>query len=527
MSLLMQALRTAEKAKKEQAGAGADAAKPEVARPAPATSPAPPASPASLQLESLSLQPQEPTAQDKADAAEIAAAEALALDELGLDPVGKAPASVSAPAPASAPASASPPAAPTPATPAVDYFAGEARPAVEPFQAPVPPPPLAEPAPAAPPLRPILRTGLEQQQGADLANKKAADARGAASAVFAAKQRARDRRPMLIAGLGVLVLLLAAAYGYLEYARIANPPPLAMVQHAPVSAPAPVPVPVPVPVPAPAPAAEIAPAAPVLVPPEAAPKAVATEAAPKAVAPKAAVDSAAPAPRPAARPASRALPDAAPASAAATPTDQAPIAIRRNDASRQMNPALSSAYQAYQRGDMAAAQADYQRVLRDEANNRDALLGLAAIALNRGQGAQAGAFYTRLLELDPGDAEAATGLAGIERSDISQTESRLKKVLSDHPQTGSAQFALGNLYAQQGRWPEAQQAYFRAVGAVPASADYAFNLAVSLDKLSQPRLALEYYTRALQLARDHGGNLDQAAVRARIGQLQAAGSSAQ
>ena len=61
-------------------------------------------------------------------------------------------------------------------------------------------------------------------------------------------------------------------------------------------------------------------------------------------------------------------------------------------------------------------------------------------------------------------------------------------------------FTLGNQLAQQGRWAEAQQEYFKAFAAEPDNADFAYNLAVSLDHLRQPRLALEYYRRALALA---------------------------
>ena len=49
---------------------------------------------------------------------------------------------------------------------------------------------------------------------------------------------------------------------------------------------------------------------------------------------------------------------------------------------------------------------------------------------------------------------------------------------------------LGNQLAQQGRWSEAQQEYFKAFASEPDNADFAYNLAVSLDHLRQPKLAL-------------------------------------
>jgi cytochrome c-type biogenesis protein CcmH/NrfG len=81
-------------------------------------------------------------------------------------------------------------------------------------------------------------------------------------------------------------------------------------------------------------------------------------------------------------------------------------------------------------------------------------------------------------------------------------------------------FALGNLYAQQGRWPDAQQAYFRAYGAAPDNPDYAYNLAVGLDRLNQPKLA-STTTSALALAQDKAVGFDRNALRKRLHELNA------
>ena len=82
------------------------------------------------------------------------------------------------------------------------------------------------------------------------------------------------------------------------------------------------------------------------------------------------------------------------------------------------------------------------------------------------------------------------------------------------------QFALGNLYARQGRWAEAQQSYFRAFTAVPDNADYAFNLGVGLDRMNQPRLAQTYYRLALELAQTSPPGLSTDAVRKRLQALE-------
>lgn len=208
------------------------------------------------------------------------------------------------------------------------------------------------------------------------------------------------------------------------------------------------------------------------------------------------------------------------------PASNPSIQIRQSTTASQINPSLDKAYQSFLSGDIAVAQQQYQKVLQQEPNSRDALLGMAAIALSRKQSGQAAAYYGKLLELNPDDPEALAGLVGVQgQTDPVQSESRLKKILAQNPHAGTVHFALGNLYTQQSRWAEAQQSYFRAYSSMPGNADYAFNLAVSLDILNQGKLALEYYQRALELAQSGSASFDKSAVQSRIKELlQAAGN---
>ena len=73
-------------------------------------------------------------------------------------------------------------------------------------------------------------------------------------------------------------------------------------------------------------------------------------------------------------------------------------------------------------------------------------------------------------------------------------ESRLKGIVSEQPESAAAQFALGNLYAAQQRWADAQQAYFKAYSADAESPDILYNLAVSLEHMNQAKLAYQYYS---------------------------------
>jgi Tfp pilus assembly protein PilF len=193
----------------------------------------------------------------------------------------------------------------------------------------------------------------------------------------------------------------------------------------------------------------------------------------------------------------------------------------RGAAPASIAPAVQSGYNALRSGDLAGARRHYDQALLQDPNNRDALLGAAAVALRENDGRQASSNYLRLLELDPNDPEALAGLAELRPGDLEANEIKLKGLARQHPDSGPVQFALGNLFARQGRWSEAQQSYFRAFNAMPDNADYAFNLGVGLDRMNQPRLAQNYYRRALELAQSSQPGFDPEAVRKRLQDLEA------
>ena len=197
------------------------------------------------------------------------------------------------------------------------------------------------------------------------------------------------------------------------------------------------------------------------------------------------------------------------------------ISVRRDAASvTPINPTLMQAYEALQSGDHARAKGLYEQVLQAEPRNMDALLGLGAIALNEGHIEDASRYYQRVLELDPRNSYAQAGLISIVGgADLQASESRLKQLIARDP-SAFLYFSLGNLYAEQGQWPSAQQAYFQAYQMQQDNPDYAFNLAVGLEHLGQNRLALDYYRKALDLSFKKGhANFDQSLVIQRVGQL--------
>ena len=195
------------------------------------------------------------------------------------------------------------------------------------------------------------------------------------------------------------------------------------------------------------------------------------------------------------------------------------IQVQRKTDNDDLYATLMSAYQAYQNGDLATAWQRYREVLIRDARNRDALLGMAAIAQQQEQDEVAIQYYKQVLVLDPRDPEAQAGMSAFSTSDASVRESRLKMSLAQAPQAATLHFALGNIYTEQSRWGDAQQAYFNAFKIEPANAQFAFNLATSLDHLGQHKIAAQYYRQALQLDTKGNAGFNRVKTEQRLNQL--------
>ena len=211
-------------------------------------------------------------------------------------------------------------------------------------------------------------------------------------------------------------------------------------------------------------------------------------------------------------------------------TEKAPatelVKISRSKAMDPRGKVLDDAYAAFQNGDMRGARNEYEQALKLFPDNRDALLGLGAIAMKEGDLARGYEIYSRLYKLNPRDPVARAVLVNMDnQTDPVSRETVLKQMINDHPEEAFLYFALGNVYAAQSRWSEAQQEFFNAYSKDSSNPDYALNLAVSLDHIGQYRTALNYYNTALKLADNKSSGFDSAAIIARIHTLTTANTN--
>jgi tetratricopeptide (TPR) repeat protein len=206
--------------------------------------------------------------------------------------------------------------------------------------------------------------------------------------------------------------------------------------------------------------------------------------------------------------------------------EQTGLSFARTTTAPAINPDLNAAYDSYQQGDFDTAARLYRQVLMSEPNNHDAMMHLATVYLKQGNPAMAQNLYARLLELNPRDPLARAGLLETIQGDPLRQEAELKSLITAFPGTAQLSFALGNLYATQNRWNEAQSAYFDALLAAktgntgPVNPDYAFNLAISLERINQLPTALDYYREAETLSRNSSPGFDPALLAQRLNYLE-------
>jgi Flp pilus assembly protein TadD len=207
---------------------------------------------------------------------------------------------------------------------------------------------------------------------------------------------------------------------------------------------------------------------------------------------------------------------ARPAAKAPRASQDKPVLVEQHQ-EEAIDPILSNAYLAYRSGKYEQAQQLYQEALKLDGQNIDAILGLAVISQRRGTDSLAAHYYAKALSLDPRNAVANAGMSALTTGD--NRESRLKSLLNEQQDSSALHFALGNRYAEQARWAEAQQAYFNAYRLEPNNSELAFNLAVSLDRLGQKLSAAQYYQRALQLDPEQHAGFDHKLISQRIEDL--------
>ncbi|MEO8020872.1 tetratricopeptide repeat protein [Polaromonas sp.] len=266
-----------------------------------------------------------------------------------------------------------------------------------------------------------------------------------------------------------------------------------------------------------APAAALPEAVPVS-PPEAAPASPVVQSVPPSRTPAADAPTRVVVNKPARSPASRSRPARIQGPVAASVASSPPPSSTARPGSL-----MDSAYAAYQSGNTVEAARLYREVLKADATQRDAWLGLAVIAHSNNQLEPAMDAYRRVLRLEPQNATALAGVSNLSRAaGEPQQESRLRELLARSPQEADLNHALALVLSGEQRWSEAQPLFFKAHALAPKEPQFAYNLAVALDHMRKSSLAAQYYETALGLAQGKAAGFDELNARTRLAALRAA-----
>jgi len=196
--------------------------------------------------------------------------------------------------------------------------------------------------------------------------------------------------------------------------------------------------------------------------------------------------------------------------------------ITRSVQSASVDPDIMRAYKALQQNQFAQAREIYSQVLTRTPTQRDALLGIAYAHQALGNSEQALSTLRRLVELYPLDSDGMSALFLIGGGDLPAEETRFKQMLDRAERPSALHYVLGILYYEQNRFGEAERSFSRAAHMEPNQPDYAYNLALALDRLGRNRDAAKQYVVALNLANQTNAVFSRDLARARLRILTAA-----
>ncbi|MFK7731683.1 MAG: tetratricopeptide repeat protein [Pseudomonadales bacterium] len=178
------------------------------------------------------------------------------------------------------------------------------------------------------------------------------------------------------------------------------------------------------------------------------------------------------------------------------------------------------AYAQWTGGDLSGARTAYERILQANPEDTEALVGLGSMAQQQGNEDLAVSYLVRAVKNKPDHAFALAALASLSSTENrGRLEKDLMQLARSNPNVSELPFILGNWYARDKRWADAQQAYFDAFNRDSQSADYAFNLAVSLDQLGKTASAKSFYQKAIALSPNSVTHFDVEQARARADKL--------
>lgn len=156
-------------------------------------------------------------------------------------------------------------------------------------------------------------------------------------------------------------------------------------------------------------------------------------------------------------------------------------------------------------GDVDQALVEFEKALKLDANNADALLNIGSIKRFQGRTAEAEYFVKRALQVDPNSIGALCELAEIQRdlNKLGESIRLYKEALSIDDSQPFVYLGLGDSLQRAGESEEAEAAFIRVLELEPDSFEARYNLGVTYSNRGDLAKAAEQYEKALEKNPDH------------------------
>lgn len=175
-------------------------------------------------------------------------------------------------------------------------------------------------------------------------------------------------------------------------------------------------------------------------------------------------------------------------------------AVQVREVSQKAQDNVGAGYNALVSGAYDMSLGFYERALKEEPTSVLALLGRGAALQKLGKTEDAHASYEKVLKIDPNNREALSNLTVIvaERSPA-EALTKLLDLEKQYPGFSPIKAQIGLSYAKMGSMPEALDYLSRAATLSPDSVMYQYNMALVLDHLGRNEQAVSIYEATLNM----------------------------
>lgn len=182
---------------------------------------------------------------------------------------------------------------------------------------------------------------------------------------------------------------------------------------------------------------------------------------------------------------------------------------------------INRAFDASQAGQYEAAIILYQKVVKIEPDNTNALFALGALYQKLGQIEDAKREYGQLLRIEPNHERGINNyIALIAEESPSKALGQLKEMERINPSFSPVKAQIGMIYAKAGEFELAEIYLRKAIMLAPEVVNYRYNLAIVMDRSGRIQEALQLYRQVLDFAGDDLSSASVTQIKERIRILQ-------